>query len=238
MRTASTGSPVGSGSAPGTCGGFSCCTSEEECDGSDAAWHFHDGSSMRYVGPSLSNSGSTNCTTWNGTVSSSYIRLTACEGTPTAQTLDVGTHLGTYTGSATRGYWMTAPVAFRITALRVPTIVGSGAQHVEVIRFNSTPSAGTTSDFVSLGRWINDPGGWINTDIQVNAGETIGVLGTKGTTIMNSSYAASGMLPTTVNGYTASLGLLMFADSLFQNPLDEVDVAVSGNVGRVETQYY
>ena len=44
-----------------------------------------------------------------------------------------------FTSSLTRGYWFTAPSAFTITALFVPTTVGTTPQNIQVVRFTSGP---------------------------------------------------------------------------------------------------
>ena len=57
----------------------SCCADEASCGGGDNAWHFHDGVQNHYVGPCLGCANDVNCSYWNGTDSSTYTRITACE---------------------------------------------------------------------------------------------------------------------------------------------------------------
>lgn len=127
----------------------------------------------------------------------------------------------------TRGYWFTAPADFLIVGLRVPDEAGAGVQNVEVVRFDGSvppPSwldrpgeastdfvrqAATdavTNAFVSLFRRVGAAGSSIiSTSIPVRAGDTIGILGAAGTTIMNNSYAVSNTYQTEILGKPVTL---------------------------------
>ena len=92
--------------------------------------------------------------------------------------------------SNARGYWFIAPVNFTITSLFVPTDASAGNQSIAVVRFDgNTPPpvfSTVTNAFSTLFITQNDvtPGN-IAVTIPVNAGEVIGILGSRGTT---SSY--------------------------------------------------
>lgn len=93
--------------------------------------------------------------------------------------------------SHTRGYWFVAPTNFVITGLQVPDETGHGLQNVEVVRLNVTPpSTPGTNNFTSLFRQVAVSSATvINTQITVNAGDIIGILGAAGdTTTMYNSY--------------------------------------------------
>ena len=137
------------------------------------------------------------------------LSLAGCGGSdssppPADSFLDVGP-FGTdfQSTSLTRGYWFTAPVAFTITGLRVPTDVGTEVQNIEIVRLSAAPPAYSTvtNSFTSLGRFVNVAGtAFIAVNIPVAAGDVIGILGARGTTTMHNSYGA-----TTANTYSSAI---------------------------------
>ena len=57
-----------------------CCGTKAGCGAGNYAWHFSDGVSTRYTGPSLNSTPqAANCATYSGTDNSGYARLTACK---------------------------------------------------------------------------------------------------------------------------------------------------------------
>jgi len=92
--------------------------------------------------------------------------------------------------SMSRGYHFTAPASFTICGLYVPDDASTGLQSVEVVRFTAgAPPAfsATTNSFVSLfyqSYWPTNT--MIPCNIQVNAGDIIGVYGCRGTNSTNS----------------------------------------------------
>ncbi len=107
----------------------------------------------------------------------------------------------TFTGNV-RGYWFTAPSAFVMTALQVPTDASAGNQSISVVRFTgATPPPafpGTTNAFTTLFLTQNNPtAGSIPVNIPIAAGDVIGILGYRGTT---NSYAANGPQTVVING--------------------------------------
>jgi hypothetical protein len=132
-----------------------------------------------------------------------------CAAAP--QTLDIGPYGSTYSGD-TRCFWFTAPVSFTILGLRVPVDVGTAAQNIAVVRFTSGPPptyANTTNSFTTLGLWQGVAGtNFISTNIRVNAGDYIGILGSRcdpGITTCNDSYAASNSYNSTIFGQPITL---------------------------------
>jgi len=96
----------------------------------------------------------------------------------------------TYQGNV-RGYWFTAPVAFTIEGLQVPTDAGTGNQSIAVMRMTASPPAypGSTNSFTTLFLTQNNPtAGMIPVTLYVAKGDIIGILGYRGTT---NSYGAS-----------------------------------------------
>ncbi len=142
---------------------------------------------------------------------------TLCEGDPTlltvydagsavGGTIPLGVQTGTFSSLA-RGYWFTAPTNFTMTALRVPTDASAGNQNVAVVRFTgATPPPafpGTTNAFTTLFVSQNNPAaGNIPVSIAINAGDVIGIMGTRGADV--NSYRINPNT-TTIGGFTVNL---------------------------------
>ena len=115
-------------------------------------------------------------------------------------------HVSAFTGNV-RGYWFTAPSAFTMTSVQVPTEASTGTQNIAVVRFNgATPPPvfpGTTNAFTTLFLTQNNPAaGAIPVNIQVNAGDVIGMLGVRNNV---NSYSATAPNTTVINGTTVNL---------------------------------
>ncbi|MBL7703177.1 MAG: M36 family metallopeptidase, partial [Ferruginibacter sp.] len=112
----------------------------------------------------------------------------------------------TFTGNV-RGYWFTAPSSFVMTSVEVPTTASTGAQSIAVLRFNgATPPPafpGTTNAFTTLFLTQSNPAtGAIPVNIQINAGDVIGILGQRATV---NSYSGNPPNTTVINGTTVNL---------------------------------
>lgn len=153
-----------------------------------------------------------------------------------AAVIDVGPQTSTFS-SLTRGYYFTAPTAFTITGVYVPTDASSGNQSIEVVRFNSGgPPAypGSTNDFTSLGQWLNDPAaGFISTNISVAAGDIIGVYGWRAST---NSYGSASYL-TQIGGHDVTLIRSGFQHSLDSSPAGNIWSEAERSIGRVQFSY-
>ncbi len=112
--------------------------------------------------------------------------------------------LTTFSGNV-RGYYFIAPVAFSICGLFIPTDASTDPQSIEVLRFDSIPPPAypaITNKFVSLFYVANDTStSMIPCSIPVQAGDTIGVYGARGT------------------GSVCSYGTPQFNGSIFGNPV-------------------
>jgi hypothetical protein len=105
--------------------------------------------------------------------------------------------------SLTRGFWFQAPTAFIIDALQVPDEVQHGLQNVEVFRLpGPAPQFAASTTGTSLFRAIGvSSAAPIATNILINAGDYIGILGATGdASIMHNSYAAAGPFITDILG--------------------------------------
>ncbi len=108
---------------------------------------------------------------------------------PSTETIDVGTHAGTYTGN-TRGFWFTAPVDFWITGIDVPTDASTANFSTSILRLPTAPSfySATTNLFDILFEERNQASAITGLAIKINIGDVIGVLGSRGNA---NSYGSS-----------------------------------------------
>jgi hypothetical protein len=151
------------------------------------------------------------------------------------QASPVDLNIGTANGggcctNATRGYWFTAPVDFRITAVSVSGAGGKGST-LEVLRFNSAvPTfSNSTNDFSSLGFWADVSSA--STDIDVHSGDIIGVLGYSGGD--SRTPYGNGPFATDIDGHAITLRRLGF-----QSRGTAHDVwNESGSIGFIGLQY-
>lgn len=113
--------------------------------------------------------------------------------------------------SRTAGYWFTAPTAFRITSLYLPSQAGGDGSSLQLLRFTgaipNSPAAG--NNFVSLGFWEDLES--VNTNILVQAGDIIGVLGYSGSNGFTPLRNDGGNYDTTLAGFDISLVRLGFS---------------------------
>ena len=177
------------------------------------------GSSATYTTPAL-------------TTNTSYF----VEGTDTSPQALMGlpAHGSVYGGNV-RGYYFTAPVDFTITGLRVPVEV-TGLQNIAVVRLAALPPlyASTTNAFTQLFLTQNDPTvGIIPVNIQVFAGDIIGILGQAGS---NNSYAP-GPYSTTIAGQPVTLARLGMQFPLTTTAPQDLWTEASGSISRVEMYY-
>ncbi len=135
----------------------------------------------------------------------------------------------------TYGYWFTAPTDMVICGLYVPDSITSntnhwgGAQWIEVVRFTAgpPPTSGTTNDFVSLftsyGQIIN---GVVPANIVINAGDQIGIYGSRDPFCYNSGYwnmsTSDGRCVTQINGFNVLLTPSGMSRCLVQEPMNRI----------------
>lgn len=148
-------------------------------------------------------------------------------------------HSSVYSGSA-RGYWFVAPVNFTIVGLRVPSQAGTGLQYIQVMRLGTTPPVAFTaqsSNFTNLAYISGATNGVIQTvNIQVNAGDVIGILGTAGT---GNSYATGGYA-TNINGQAVTLTRFGYQGNINTGAAPVYwgeGVGNTGSISRVEMYY-
>jgi hypothetical protein len=156
--------------------------------------------------------------------------------------LDIGPYKNTYSSSnATRGYWFTAPTNFTIKELRVPTDVGTDPQNIQVVRFNNGPPpnypANTTSH-TTLAYHKGVPGtNYIVVNIAVNAGDIIGILGARGTSIMKNSYGSGNPYNTSLFNQPIQLKRLVYQANVHNNQAGPLSTEPGGSYSRIELKY-
>lgn len=121
---------------------------------------------------------------------------------PNGLLLDIPPYARTYSASQTRGFWFTAPIDFRIVGLNVPNELNQAVQNVEVFIMDQPPasfpsfSSGGSVFYTNL----ESAGQVIATDIAVQAGKIVGILGAAGNGSMRNSYASVNNFPSSING--------------------------------------
>jgi hypothetical protein len=150
-------------------------------------------------------------------------------------------HSTVYAGIYARGYWFTAPTNFIITGLMVAPEAGTGQQYIHVMKCHDPFPVATTgsSNFTTLA-YIS--GGAYNTiqpvNIPIQQGDVICILGTA-TGIAN-SYAASGVVTTTIAGYSVYLDRAGYQGSIETGPAATYwgeGQATTGQIGRIHMWY-
>ncbi len=143
----------------------------------------------------------------------------------------------TFTTNA-RGYWFSSPLTFTITGLKVPDALTT--QNIAVVRFN-TPApppvyAATTNDFTVLFLTQGNTNiGVIPVNIQITAGDYIGILGTRGSNDEN-SYAV-GPYVTDIDGFPVTLERMGMQFPLSTTAPTQLWQEPGGNISRVEITY-
>ncbi|MGB0175520.1 MAG: LamG domain-containing protein, partial [Owenweeksia sp.] len=139
---------------------------------------------------------------------------------------------GDYAG--TRGYWFIAPTNFIITGLRVPTDASNNAQSIEVLKLHSVANV-DHSNFTSLAYFQNvNNTNVIATNIVVQSGDTIAILGTRGTITSYGpgNYASNiGGKPITLYRINSSNGHLSNGQVSVVRPF------ANFQIGRIEMYY-
>ncbi|MEQ8360470.1 MAG: T9SS type A sorting domain-containing protein [Cytophagales bacterium] len=142
----------------------------------------------------------------------------------------------TYNGNV-RGFWFTAPIDLKITGLRIPSGAGAGSQNIEFFIFPTPPPPfpGTITNYTSAIYIQGAPNGVIqNVDIDVSAGEHVGVLGQAGTL---TSYGPTGQYTTTIDGNAVTLTRLLYQGSISTGPAGAISEELGGNLGLIEVYW-
>jgi hypothetical protein len=156
--------------------------------------------------------------------------------------LDIGPHATTYANqNIARGYWFQAPVAMTIHGLRVPTDASTLVQNVQLVRFNGGPPPNypnSTNNFVTLAYHSQVPGSnWIPVSVSVQAGQYIGLIGSRGTSTMYISYGGANTYASSIFGQPTTLYRLIAYVNLANGQATTMQGHTQNAYGRVELQY-
>ncbi|HRP88650.1 MAG TPA: PKD domain-containing protein [Edaphocola sp.] len=148
-------------------------------------------------------------------------------------------HSNVYTGSV-RGYWFTAPTAFTITGLKVSPEAGTGTQSIHLMKINDPVPvvfSATSTNFTTLAYISNAPNNTIQSvNVQVNAGDIIGVLGQVAG--VSNSYSANSPFSSTIGSYTVPLGRLLYQGNITSSAAPNYSTEPTSNqISRVEIYY-
>lgn len=152
-----------------------------------------------------------------------------------AEMLALPSHKTTYSTDV-RGYWFTAPVAFTITGVGVPTDASSGAQTIEIVKLPAPPPhyPTMTNDLISLFRVVGDTSfDLIPVNISVEAGDLIGVLGYRDSV---NSYGLNGF-ESSIFGIPVQLNRFGMQYDLNTYAAHNVWQEDGGYISRVNLQY-
>lgn len=148
-------------------------------------------------------------------------------------------HVSVYSGSA-RGFWFVAPVTFEITGLRVPYEAGTGDQAIQVVKINDPMPIAFTSQSTNFNTLFytntGTNGQVLPVSILINAGDTIGILGTAGT---GNSYA-TGYYNSSIFSNTVPIQRFGYQGNINTGATTQiwgVDYQASGSISRVEVYY-
>lgn len=144
--------------------------------------------------------------------------------------------LNSFTGM-TRGYHFTAPTTFTVCGIYVEDDMSTLFQSVAIVRFTAGPPpafAGTTNNFVTLFQNLNyAPNNMIAVpNITINAGDIIGVYGSRGANSINSyGNPNCGLM---INGFPATAQRSGMQFDLAAGPgMHDIWSEVNYNIGRV-----
>jgi hypothetical protein len=147
--------------------------------------------------------------------------------------LQMPPQLSPYSGPPVRGYWFQAPSDMHLRKVYVPTNASSGNQSVAIVRFNAGAPpeySATTDDFATLGLWQNVSTDTIVTCIYIQAGDFIGVLGSRAGVC---SYG-TGPTTTVIHGATVNITRLGMQFPLATTAPQQLWQEPGGNISRVE----
>ena len=159
-----------------------------------------------------------------------------------ADTVKPSTHSTVYSGNA-RGYYFVAPSDFTITSLEVATQAGTGSQHIAVLKTNNNAAwnlwnaAITPFTTLYLGQNLS-PTGYIPVNIPIKAGESIAIMGQRGT---GNSYGTAA--PILINGISTQIGRFIMQSQLGTTApaaaaqLGAEGTLGTGNISRVNFTY-
>jgi hypothetical protein len=169
-----------------------------------------------------------------------FILIFSISGLQAQTLMPLPAHNSVFSGSV-RGYWFIAPVSFTITGLKVAAEAGTGLQYIHVMKCHDpfpVPFGSQSSNFTTLTYISGAPNNVVqNVNLTVNAGDTIGILGSAGTA---NSYSTSSTFTTTIAGNTISISRMGYQGSINTGPAPlywGIGPTENGEISRVEMYY-
>ena len=131
------------------------------------------------------------------------------DGADAGNYLDVGAFQSEFINeSLSRGLYFQSPVNFTIQDIQVYESIGGDVQNIAVVRFDDEPEfwPSTTNDFEVLYYETNLPSDEkVIVNIEVSAGDHIGILGTRGTLTMHNAYGPESGYQSSIKGVPVTL---------------------------------
>jgi len=165
------------------------------------------------------------------------VMFLALAGVVTAQTLiPISVYSRTYSATRMRGFYFQSPTDFTIVEVRVPDEQKHGTQHCLLFKPIAQPPSWTTPTYTPPLFYGTGPSAnKLTTNVPVNTGAWLGVLGGCGdTTTTHNSYGA-GPYQSNVLGSAVTLTRFITQTNVPQNKgVGATYGASTGNIGRIE----
>jgi hypothetical protein len=168
-----------------------------------------------------------------------FLLLTAIQA---QNVIPVPPHSSSFTGNS-RGYWFTAPCDMVITGISAPADYSTGAQTIQLVRFQDAPQVypTLTTTFTTLfyQSGIADTG-FVDVNIPVYEGDLIGIMAVRdnGSASSVTSYTtALSPVASSLNGHTIQLQRLGHQGNIISGPAPDFWTEVGSPIGRAEIRY-
>ena len=156
--------------------------------------------------------------------------------------LNIGPFTSEFTMSFTRGFYFQAPVNFVIYDLQVPEHIDGDVQNIAVVRFDDEPvfwPSGNNSEFEVLYYETNLPSDEkAIVNIEVSAGDHIGILGARGTSTMHHAYGPDAVYQSSIKGVSVDLYRLAMQSNLNSNAPTVLLVEVNAPISQIHLRYF
>ncbi len=156
--------------------------------------------------------------------------------------IPVPPHSTGFTGNS-RGFWFTAPCDMVITGISAPADYSTGAQTIQLVKFQNAPQAfpTLTTTFTTLfyQSGIADTG-FVDVNIPVSEGEFIGIMavrdGGSGASVTSYTSAIS-PIASNINGHTIQLARLGHQGNIISGAATDFWTQTGDPIGRAEIRY-
>jgi Secretion system C-terminal sorting domain/Ig-like domain CHU_C associated/GEVED domain len=148
----------------------------------------------------------------------------------------------TLTNAGGRGYYFVAPKDFIITSLYIPTTASTANQNIAVVKFNNLsvipPSNSATNSFTTLYLTQNNTSsGKITVCIPIKAGDSIGIIGSRGTMHSYSNLSTVSQRTFYIDSMPMVIDKLATNVSISTGPITDLWTGGLPNIGRINFDY-